>query len=106
MSQNVKRLNRYLEFFLDIFYIFMPIVGYNIIRFIVVDKSPREMFNDIGFMLFVLIFIVTIILLFFAESIKLYIKNTNERIYYNLDFKVIIPIVVVAIIFFEIFLIQ
>ena len=102
---NTKRLDGVLESVMEIFYFLAIVVGYNIIRMTLVGNfAPEQFFNEFGYILFVTLFILALLFLILAEGVKLYIKHSQIKIYYSLNFKLILVFAISLICIFEIFL--
>jgi hypothetical protein len=102
-----KKLSELLEFILEIFYFFAIVVGYNIIRLVINGEfSPENFYNRIGYATFVCFFIIVLLLLVVAEGIKMYIKHTEDKIYYSVNYKIILSVAIPVILIFELFLIK
>ena len=104
MKEYSRKLNRYLEFILNLFFIFFPVTLYVIIRSIISTKLPTEILTGSGLTIFNILFIITLFFLVGAKMILSYFKDSKYKIHNLIVFKIIIPIVLIAIIIFELFL--
>ena len=106
MKEYSTKLNKYFSFILNIFFIFFFITLHVFIRLKISTKLPSEILTESGLTIFNTLFIVTLFLLVCAKMILLYFKDPEYKIHYFIKFKRIIPIILIVITIFELFLIK
>ena len=100
----IKRLDRNLEIILSTFRGIIITIGYFILKSIITNNTLLDnQFSNIGKYIFITIFVIGLILLIIAEIIKIYIRNSENKIYYKLKWSLIVFIPLILISFLELF---